>query len=377
MGKFLVRLLLFLILAAGTAYLLFPIGADQSLLYGNAPLLQTYRQYAAGLDSASTARTKDALTAWNNRQLQAGIVPIEVPDPGILANSQNPADGQTESLAGGMPQQNHDVWSTLLNAANGAVTRQMISQTLDKFLLAGGIIQPLRVQDPFAAGSDAASSLLAADRDGVAGILEIPKLGVTLPVYGERTQAHLDSGLFYGPGSSLPIGGGGTHALLAGLERLDTPEALRGVQQTVRRIVPAFHLDGPKMLEDMNQLKSGDLFLFSILDQTLIYQIDRVDTAPPEQTIMLERTISNAQMTILSATRDGGRLIVHGKRVGPDESAEKILEENAASIPPYWINVLTFAAPLMAFGLLVMFIVECVKHRRYQLPKELTRKNLQ
>ena len=253
----------------------------------------------------------------------------------------------------------------------------MISQTLDKFLLAGGIIQPLRVQDPFAAGSDAASSLLAADRDGVAGILEIPKLGVTLPVYGERTQAHLDSGLFYGPGSSLPIGGGGTHALLAGLERLDTPEALRGVQQTVRRIAPAFHLDGPKMLEDMNQLKSGDLFLFSILDQTLIYQIDRVDTAPPEQTIMLERTISNAQMTILSATRDGGRLIVHGKRVGPDESAEKILEENAASIPPYWINVLTFAAPLMAFGLLVMFIVECVKHRRYQLPKELTRKNLQ
>ena len=69
MGKFLVRLLLFLILAAGTAYLLFPIGADQSLLYGNAPLLQTYRQYAAGLDSASMARTKDALIAWNNRQL--------------------------------------------------------------------------------------------------------------------------------------------------------------------------------------------------------------------------------------------------------------------------------------------------------------------
>ena len=81
-------------------------------------------------------------------------------------------------------------------------------------------------------------------------------------------------------------------------------------------------------------------------------------------------------MTIVSATRDGGRLIVHGKRVAPNESTEKILEENAASIPPYWINVLTFAAPLMAFGLLVMFIVECVKHRRYQLPKELTRKRL-
>ena len=376
MGKFLVRLLLFLILAAGAAYLLFPIAADQYLLYSNAPLLQTYRQYAAGLDSARTARAKDALITWNDRQLQAGIVPIDAPDLGILGNSQNPADGLTESPGEGMPQQNHDVWTALLNAANGAVTRQMISQTLDKFLLAGGIIQPLRVHDPFTAESDAASSLLAADRNGVAGILEIPRLGVTLPVYSERTQEHLESGLFYGPGSSLPIGGGGTHALLAGLERLDTPEALRGIQKTARQIVPTFHLDGPKMLEDMGQLKAGDLFLFSILDQTMMYQIDRVATAPPEQSIILERTISNAQMTIVSATRDGGRLIVHGKRVAPNESAEKILEENAASIPPYWINVLAFAAPLMAFGLLVMFIVECVKHRRYQLPKELTRKHL-
>lgn len=376
MVKFLVRLLLFLILAAGAAYLLFPIAADQFLLYSNAPLLKTYRQYAAGMDSARAARAREALVTWNDRQLQAGIVPIEEPDLGILGNPQNTVSGQSGIADGETPPQNHDVWTTLLNAANGAVTRQMISQTLDRFLLAGGIIQPLHVQDPFTAESDVAASLLASDRNGVAGILEIPRLGVTLPVYGERTQAHLESGLFYGPGSSLPIGGGGTHALLAGLDRLDTPEALRGVQQTARRIVPAFHLDGPKMLEDLDQLKAGDLFLFSILDQTLVYQIDRVETAPPEQSIILERTISNAQMTIVSATRDGGRLIVHGKRVAPNESTEKILEENAASIPPYWINVLTFAAPLMAFGLLVMFIVECVKSRRYQLPKELTRKNL-
>jgi len=371
MVRFLVRLLLFLIVAAGAAYLLFPIASDQYLLYRNAPLLKTYRQYTAGMDAARTARAKESIAVWNDRQLQAGIVPIEVPDTGVSTSRQNTLDRLIEKQQQGTVAENSAVWSTLLNTANGAVTRQMISQTLDRFLMAGGVIQPLRVQDPFSAPKSEASSLLATDRDGVAGILEIPKIGMVLPVYSERTQEHLDSGLFYGPGSSLPIGGRGTHAVLAGQERLDTPEALKGIQQTAQQAVPAFRLDGAKLLEDMNQLKQGDLFLFSILDQTLVYQIDRVDTTPANQSIILERTISNAQMTIISATRDGGRLIVHGKRVAPNENAEKILEENAASIPPYWVTLLLFAAPTMALGLLVMFIVERVKHRRYQLPKEL------
>lgn len=75
-------------------------------------------------------------------------------------------------------------------------------------------------------------------------------------------------------------------------------------------------------------------------------------------------------MTLVSVPRAGGRLIIRGKRIAPNENREKILEENAASIPPSWVNILTLAAPVMAFGLLVMFIVERVMHRRYRLPTE-------
>jgi len=363
MKNFLVRLLLFLIVAAGLAYLLYPIAADQYMLYGNAPLLKTYRLYAAGLDAARTDRAKKAIVGWNGRQMQDGIIPLEEPDQSSLGNSQSGTDRMAEIRGGGSPGKKSNVWTALLSAANGGVTRQTITQTLERFLRAGGMIQPLRVQDPFSAESGSAASLLPADKNGVVGILEVPRIGVILPVYGERTPAHLESGLFYGPGSSLPIGGRGTHSLLAGSGGLEAPENLAKLKLT-----------GPKLLEDMDRLEQGDLFLFSIMDQTLVYQVDRVTTAPAEQTYTLDRTISNGQMTVVSATRDGGRLIIHGKRIAPNENEEKFLQENAATIPPYWVSILVLAAPLMVFGLFTMFVTECVKRRRYKLPTEIKSK---
>ena len=53
-------------------------------------------------------------------------------------------------------------------------------------------------------GMDIVAKKVPADKNGVVGILEVPRIGVILPVYGERTPARLESGLFYGPGSSLP-----------------------------------------------------------------------------------------------------------------------------------------------------------------------------
>ena len=57
---------------------------------------------------------------------------------------------------------------------------------------------------------------------------------------------------------------------------------------------------------DTELLSKGDLFLFTIMNQTLVYQVERISAAPANQTFILERTISKDLMTIVSATRDGG-----------------------------------------------------------------------
>ncbi len=359
MRKFLVRLLLFLIVAAGAAYLLYPIAIDQYMLYRNAPLLQTYRQLAAGLDADREAGQIKAIADWNNRQLRAGIVPAEEPDMRVSDANETKLNRLAETLRGGTPGKTENVWMEMLSVTNGGVTRRMIARLLERFLRAGGMIQPLEVKDPFTAKRGGESSLMIADRNGVIGILEIPRIGVNLPVYGERSSNQMETGLFYGPGSSLPIGGRGTHALLAGSGGLDAPELLAEIKLT-----------GPKMLEDTELLSKGDLFLFTIMNQTLVYQVERISAAPANQTFILERTISKDLMTIVSATRDGGRLVIRGKRIAPNENEEYILKENAASIPPYWVNIPVLASPVLVFGLLVTLIVECVKHRRYRLPTE-------
>ena len=302
MKKFLWRLLMFLIVTAGAAYLLFPYASDQYLLYQNESLLKTYRQSAARLNGEQAAEIKQALADWNSQQTQSGIVIARV-------------------------------------------------------------IRQLRAQDPFTVNLDSAESpanLLYADANGVAGILEIPKISLTLPVYANRTEEHIASGLFWGQGSSLPVGGLGTHAMLAGSGGLDAPGKLKDIR-----------LRGPKMLEDMNLLSAGDLFLFSCMDQTLVYRIDKITEAPANQIIPLDRNYNEDKMSLVSATRDGFRLIVSGTRVDLGKSGAALLEENAASVPPGWVSLITFGAPVMAVGLLEMFIVERVKRRRYRLPTEI------
>ena len=302
MKKLLGRLLMFLLIAAGAAYLLFPYASDQYLLYRNEALLKAYRQAAARTDGARADEIKQALADWNARQTQSGLVIARV-------------------------------------------------------------LRQLRVQDPFNVkidGGEYASDLMFADGNGVVGILEIPKIGLTLPVYGRRTQEHIASGLFWGYGSSLPVGGLGTHALLAGSGGLDAPGILNDLKLT-----------GPKMLEDLDKVSVGDLFLFTYLDQTLVYQIDRIAEAPANQTIILERIFNEEKMSLVSAMRNGLRLVVSGTRVDLGKSGSSLLEENSAYEPQNWVRLVTFGAPVMALGLLTMFVVECVKRRRYRLPTEI------
>ena len=107
-------------------------------------------------------------------------------------------------------------------------------------------------------------------------------------------------------GSSFPIGGKGTHAVLS---------SHRG-------------LPGAKLFSDLDKLKVGDYFTITVLRQTIFYQIDRIDIVEPEGTGLLALDKEKDYCTLLTCTPYGintKRLLVRGVRCEVTERAEPIL----------------------------------------------------
>jgi sortase A len=88
--------------------------------------------------------------------------------------------------------------------------------------------------------------------DGIMGYVEIPKISVYLPIYHGTEAETLDVGIGHLLGSSLPVGGTGTHTVLTGHSGMARE----------------------KMFSDLDQLKTGDVFYLHILGQTLAYEVD-------------------------------------------------------------------------------------------------------
>jgi len=138
-------------------------------------------------------------------------------------------------------------------------------------------------------------ALLNIAGDGVMGSVEIPSIGVSLPIY-HGTGAALQTAVGHIEGSSLPVGGKGTHAALSGHRGL--PSA--------------------RLFTDLDRLREGDRFYLHILDRTLAYEIDRIQTVLPEDMSGLGFDPQLDLCTLVTCTPYGvnsHRLLVRGQRV--------------------------------------------------------------
>ena len=143
--------------------------------------------------------------------------------------------------------------------------------------------------------------------DGIMGYVKIPLIQVNLPIYHGTEAETLDVGIGHLLGSSLPVGGESTHAVLT---------AHSGMA-------------GQKMFSDIDQLEEGDVFYLQVLGETLAYQVDQIKTVLPHDTTYLGITEGEDQCTLVTCTPFGintHRLLVRGSRI-PYEEAEVIVEE--------------------------------------------------
>jgi len=136
--------------------------------------------------------------------------------------------------------------------------------------------------------------------DGVMGYVSIPKINIKLPIYHTTAEEMLQKGVGHLEGSSLPVGGEGTHAVLA---------AHRGMPNA-------------EMFTNLDQLEIGDHFLLYILDNVLCYEVDQIIVVEPADTEALSVEEGEDLVTLLTCTPYGvntQRLLVRGHRVEYEE----------------------------------------------------------
>lgn len=178
---------------------------------------------------------------------------------------------------------------------------------------------------------------------GLMGSIEIPKINAKLAIYHGLSKTVLEKGVGHVEGTSLPVGGKSTHAVLA---------AHRG-------------LPSAKLFTDLDQMKKGDIFILHILGKNLAYKVDQIRTVLPEETGELDIVEGEDHVTLVTCTPYGvntHRLLVRGIRTKYAEGEirnDKTISHRLAVTDPRKVLAGGFAVLIV----LILLIYLSVRYR--------------
>ena len=177
--------------------------------------------------------------------------------------------------------------------------------------------------------------------------VEIPKINIKIPIYHTTEEDVLNKGAGHLEGSSLPVGGANTHAVIS---------AHRG-------------LPSASLFTDLDQMKVGDHFLLHVLDETLCYEVDKISVVKPEDTSALAVEDGQDLVTLLTCTPYGvntERLLVRGHRVPYVE--EEVKEEktvlSGSSLHTNYLLWVFVGLSVTALFVFVLYLKETKLKRR-------------
>ena len=181
--------------------------------------------------------------------------------------------------------------------------------------------------------------------DGLMGKVRIPKIGVNLPIFHTTAEDILEIGAGHLEGSTLPIGGKGTHSVIS---------AHRG-------------LPSASLFTDLDKLEIGDNFFIEVLNETLAYEVDQILVVEPEETEALAVVEGEDLLTLLTCTPYGmntQRLMVRGHRV---PYSPNMIEEGKAPLGAYSLHtnyVFWVVVGLLITGTFILLLYLFDKKRR-------------
>ena len=186
-------------------------------------------------------------------------------------------------------------------------------------------------------------SILDVTGDGILGYIEIPKLHISLPIYHGSEESVLQTAIGHLEGTSFPVGGTGTHAVLTGHRGL--PSA--------------------RLFTDIDQLVDGDHFAVHVLNRTVTYEVDQIHIVLPEEMEDLQIDPDKDYCTLVTCTPYGintHRLLVRGRRVENDLEILNVTAD-AQQVQP-GLTALGIAIPMLTIALIYILIMTSLKASR-------------
>ena len=180
---------------------------------------------------------------------------------------------------------------------------------------------------------------------GVMAYVDIPKIDVYLPVQHGTDAKTLEHAVGHVVGTSLPVGGASTHAVLS---------AHSG-------------MSGAKLFSDIELLETGDIFYIHVLKEVLAYQVDNIATVLPADTSLLQVEDGRDYVTLVTCTPFGvntHRLLVRGHRVSykPAQIAEAAAQPVASSWTRHYLTGLAAGFGTLAVAGGAYYLIRRRKH---------------
>lgn len=210
--------------------------------------------------------------------------------------------------------------------------------------------QTIVLTDPFDPSAidmadDAYYDILNYTDDGVMAYINIPKIDVNLPIYHGTDSEHMLKGVGHLVGTSFPVGGVDTHAVLSAHSGLSTAE----------------------LFTNLADLKKGDLFYIHVLDDVLAYEVDKINVVKPNETNDLKIVPGQDYVTLVTCTPYGinsHRLLVRGHRVEYDPDLEK--QESKKANNDVWFKeyIKSIVSGIGIIVLIIIFIVVLKRVKR-------------
>jgi sortase A len=167
---------------------------------------------------------------------------------------------------------------------------------------------------------------------GIMGYITIPTINVELPIYHGTSEGVLNVASGHLQGSSLPVGGSNTNAVIS---------AHRG-------------LPSAKLFSDLDKLYVGDTFTITVLDETLTYEVEEILIVEPTEIDKLAIIPNGDYVTLMTCTPYGintHRLLIRSRRIDTVYTRSVKVSADAVQVDPMLV------VPLISAPLVLMLVL--------------------